>query len=603
VLIAEKDAIVPTSVEKSRWQSYATTDGGASQQNGDLWCTYAAVRALKWLGQAPLDTTGAVAFVVERQNGDGGFAWQKGMRSDLWATYYCTQLLLDLNHPVPRLKHLASWLASLTSPDGGFSMTAGHPPDIWAVYYAARTYAELLNKRPANLGQVGHWLIKTQLPSGGLTWSPESTMPDTRACYYGAIAWDCLRPPPYRGAGWNVPALIKWIQNQQVAGEGFVFQPQQEEPCLWATFRATCALTALGKEPIDKKGCVRWIVSGHLPGTGFSRWHDYPIADVWACFSAVGALKALGIPVGDPIRQQVSRFLQSCQLPDNGFTYREPEAAGDSLATSALCILNTLLEKQHQHGASEEQRSRFAWLRRAHMPYEGGVMYMPARGAEVRCTLWALAALDLAGEPLLDEGRLLQWLMEVQNPDGGFGYWHGRGSDLTATISALECIAYMACPEGRVPIDWDALHGFLLSCKESSGVRFAPRGEVSLNTTCQGIRGLWLLDEREGANYLADQIPGFASKLGGYSNESAGLPNLTSTYQVILTLQQLRRPWDVTAVEKLLSRTRRSGNGYAWSPLGREQEGPLATCLGTLLEYALTAVQSGQEFLLPRLNL
>lgn len=584
---------------------YQTLDGGASQKVSDLWCTYAATRALTWLNEKPLDSKSCANYMLECQNTDGGFAWQKGMRSDVWATYYCTQALKDLGHAIPNLPQLTEWLEKLLTPSGGFAMTPGQPADIWATYYSVRTFDEILQQKPAQASHVRKWLVATQQPSGGLGWSAAEHQADTRACYYGSLAWKGLGSVWPEGYKWQDSALIAWLQDRQTESGGFVFDETQQQPCMWATFRATKALEALGSEPRNKKKCIEWILSRQLPDSGFSRWDYYSVADVWACFCAVGALDALGVLnqyVEGEIKAQVVKFLQSCQLPQGGFTYREPEKAGDSLATSALCILKAL-DKDKGFNVSSQQKARYAWLRFAHMPSEGGVMYMPGRGAEVRCTLWSLAALDFAQETLLDRERLYLWFSELQNPDGGFGYWHGRGSDLTATVSALESLQYLG-KDGNHQVDFAEAGNFLLECVTSTGVKFAPQGVPSLSTTCQGIRGLLIVGNENKARQLATLIPQHTTKLGGYAAQPGGvLPDLMSTYQAVLTLQTLQEDWETTDLSRFLNKIKQPTGGYSWSPLSREQAGTLAACLGELLQEAVIAKNNNKTFPLPKLNL
>ena len=597
-----------TSTRKQNFtllEEYQTNDGGACQKASDLWCTYAATRALAWLNESPSDKQSCAEYMLECQNNDGGFAWQKGLRSDIWATYYCTQALMDLGYSIPNLPQLAEWLQKLATNEGGFSMTPGQPADIWATYYTVRTFHEVLGLSPPMANCVKQWLVTTQQPSGGLTWSATESPADTRACYYGAISWQSLNSSSLETNVWNYEALVAWLRERQTEEGGFVFNEAQQQPCMWATFRATRALAALGSEPRDKEKCVEWILSRKLPGSGFSRWDSYSVSDVWACFCAIGVLDTLNLletVLKGESKVEVVRFLQSCQLSNAGFTYREPQNAGDSLATSALCILNAL-ENNIETNMCEEQVARYAWLRHAHMPYEDGVMYMPGRGAEVRCTLWSLAALSLAGEPLLDRTRLYQWFAELQNPDGGFGYWHGRGSDLVATVSALESLQYLGL-ESELQVDLAKIGQFLLKCQEPTGMKFAPNGDVSLSTTCQGIRGLLAVGLGEKALELATLIPKYASKLGGYAAKPDGaLPDLLSTYQATLTLQTLNLTWDTNGLRRFLSKVRHSADGYSWSPLSHNQAGPLASCLGWLLQKVVEAEQSGTVFTLPKLNL
>jgi prenyltransferase beta subunit len=550
---------------------YLTSDGGASQREADLWCTYAAVRALRWLGTMPRDASGAVDFVLARQNPDGGFAWQHGLQADAWATYYCSQVLLDLDRTVPRVEALARWLESTRAPDGGHSMTPGQAADVWSTYYATRTLSTVLGHNVAD-PPLRSWLSQIQTDEGGLGWAPGWQRADARACYYGVNAWHCAGGPA-GGPPWDVPRLISWLRSCQNADGGAGFRPGQPS-CLWATFRIVGALGKLAAGLGNADACVRWVLDRALLDGGFERWEGYGSSDVWACFAAVGTLQALNTELPAKERLRTVTFLQECQLPTSGFTYREPERAGDALATAAVLIASALTG-----GPSRNSLAR--WLNAAHLPYEGGLMYMPARGAEVRCTLWATAALAFAGVPQLSAARIASWLTRSQNPDGGFGYWEGRGSDIVSTASALECLSLLQHPlEAAVRLD--ALLEFLAACEDSDGMRPSPRGTPTVASTCQGVRLLLLLGQRERADRLVPLVLAHASRSGGFSARLGGPPDLLSTYQAALTFQRLGQPLDRVGLARFLRALVRP-RGHAWSPLAAVEGGPLAHCLGLLL--------------------
>ncbi|MET9954794.1 prenyltransferase/squalene oxidase repeat-containing protein [Streptomyces sp. NPDC006339] len=581
------DTLTETALARTVW----TEDGGARQGGADLWCTYAAVRTATWLGETLPGRDATVATLLARQNPDGGFAWQKGLPSDIWATYYCTQALNDLGAEVPERDALAAWLGGVQDADGGFSMTPGQRADIWATYYATRTYAEILRRPVPRPGALRAWLAGTQRADGGLGWNPGAAESDVRACYYGAMAhraaFGADEPVP-----WDLPALTTWLRARQTADGGFVFDTSEDAAtCMWATFRAVRALVALGARPAREEDCVAWIHARRLPDGGFERWEGYAHGDVWACFSAVGALTALDRAV--PAPAGVRAALESCGLPEGGFTYRETPAAGDSLATAAALILSTLAGAGGAAPDGDARADRLAaWLHRAHLPHEGGVMYMPGRGAEVRCTLWAVSALKAAGRRPLDADRLVAWLRLLQNSDGGFGFWHGRGSDMVATVSALEILATVGRPlEG---LDAAALRRFLDACRDADGYRFAPGGSVTCAATAQAVRALHLLGDRDGARAEAKLLEPFRSPLGGFSAVPRHLPDLASTYQARLTARTLAGAASTAGatgtdgegdgLDRFLAKIRRPGEGHAWSPLGRGSGGPLADALGALLE-------------------
>lgn len=239
-------------------------DGGLRQGEADLWCTYAAVRTLRWLDRKPHAPADVAAFVSSRRNHDGGYAWQRGLPSDSWATYYCTQTLLDLGSRPEHPDRLGDWVAGVRDGTGGFAMTPGQSPDVWATYYATRTIAEALGDTVREPAGLAGWLAALQCADGGLTWQPGGSAADTRACYYGAHAWQASTDEPFP---WRVGDLVAWLRAQQEPGGGFRFAPG-DQACLWATFRAVRALDALGAEPADPAAAVDWIERRRLSDGG-----------------------------------------------------------------------------------------------------------------------------------------------------------------------------------------------------------------------------------------------------------------------------------------------------------------------------------------------
>jgi prenyltransferase beta subunit len=563
----------------------ALGDGGLRQGDADLWCSYAAVRTLRWLDRKPDAPADVAAFVGSRRNTDGGYAWQRGLPSDSWATYYCTQTLLDLGTRPERPELVADWVAGVRDGTGGFAMTPGQSPDVWATYYATRTIAEAVRGTVGDQAGLAGWLAALQCADGGLTWQPGGSVADVRACYYGAHAWLATTDRPFP---WRVADLVAWLRAQQGPDGGFRFAPGGQA-CLWATFRAVRALDALGAAPAATAAAVDWIERRRLPDGGYERWPGYGRSDVWACFCAVGALRTLRHDLPAVVEDGVADFVGSCALPGSGFTYRRPDDAGDSLATAAGLISSAL------DGAARPGLAR--WLHAAHLPFEDGVMYMPGRGAEVRCTLWAVEALRLAGERL-DEARLRHWVSELQNPDGGFGYWLGRGSDLVSTASAVELADRLTGGDPAAVLDARRAIAFVASCRAGGHVRANPAGEVTATATAQAARVLWLLGEHDTARTLHEGLGDFARAIGGYGATPRALPDLATTYQVALTGQCLGTTGGTDAAGGLLARIDLGGR-YAWTPLSRQPAGPLADCLGALLARWV----ADPAMPLPRLNL
>lgn len=233
----------------------------------DLWCTYAATRTLAWLGRADevVDREGTQHYLIGRANADGGYAWSRGMPSDAWATFYCTQSLTDMRLPVPRVERTERWLESTWSGDA-YAMTPGQEPDVWATHFSSRSATSVCRNGVPDRGRLLRWLGALQTREGGLTWSPEHSTADVRACHYGVAAWHAVGPaePP-----WDVPALLRWIRNRQDADGGIRFSPDADVPCMWAVYRATAALALLGAQP--DRPVEPWVMARRGPRGAFVR--------------------------------------------------------------------------------------------------------------------------------------------------------------------------------------------------------------------------------------------------------------------------------------------------------------------------------------------
>ncbi|MWA15057.1 prenyltransferase/squalene oxidase repeat-containing protein [Streptomyces sp. BA2] len=557
---------------------------GVVSGDSDLWCTYAAVRTLTWLGRvddlpSPETVTG---FLSSRQNSDGGFAWSAGMSSDAWATYYCTQAMADLpgggRDPVGGAG--SAWVWSAAHADGGFAMTPGQASDVWATYYAVRTLVEIFGERPPEA--LFDWLSALQAKDGGLAWSPahaKDGTSDVRACYYALTAWSTATggqgPLP-----WSRERLTSWLKDRQSEAGGFTFQAGDDTDCLWATFRATSALSRLGETPRDPEACVAWIRARLTPGGSFTRWPGYPVPDVWAAFCGVGALRELGAGAEDfeDIADRVVETVLSFRTGQGGFTYRAPELASDVLTTSAHLIAG--------HFSDTGERDALRWTESCMLPNEDGIMYMPGRGSEVRCTLWALSA-GAFRDDTAARGRIADWLAgSIQNPDGGFGYWEGRASDMVSTCAAAE-ILHRTGGES-VAAHLRDIAGYVATCETAPG-QYAnvPGGRPTLRATLQALRALNRAVGTDGAP-ACDALALHRVRGGGFANEGNRVPDLLSTYEAVLAGDEFGLAWDAGHLTKFLDSVRTADGGFAWTPLMAASGGPLADCLGRRLEMRLS---------------
>jgi prenyltransferase beta subunit len=573
---------------------------GIASGEADLWCTYAAVRTLTWLDRRDtvVDPENTARYLSSRRNRDGGYAWSTGMPSDAWATFYCTRALTDLGQEITDAAGTAHWLSSTWSGDA-FAMMPGQFPDVWATHFSTRTAIEVCGTSVPSPTRLLAWLDGLQTASGGLSWSPEHAATgaaDVRACHYGVAAWRALASVDQVAPPWDVSALVAWLRNQQGAEGGFTFSAEAEVPCLWATYRATAALEALGARP--ERSPEDWIRSLRTQSGAFVRWPGYDVADVWANFCAVGSLSAIGADLSD-IETAVCSRTAEFSVPGGGYTYREPEQAADALSTAATLLSSDpddSRDPHHPHAALDLKQMQI-WLSGCQLPNEGGLMYMPGRGSEIRCTLWAIAAGAVSTDPAAI-ARIVDWLHQLQNPDGGFGYWEGRGSDLVSTSAAVETLRLLGRPLTSV-LDTGKLADFVARCADPAGNGFAnvPGGNAGLRAGLQALRIRQTLGHPEPAA-VADLLHRHRVRGGGYANEGSRMPDLLSGYEATVAADRHGLPLDVSHLETFLNRVR-SGPDAAWTPLAPVSGDPLARALATLLGRRL----QGRIAVLPALTL
>ncbi|WP_315718618.1 MULTISPECIES: prenyltransferase/squalene oxidase repeat-containing protein [unclassified Bradyrhizobium] len=469
---------------------------------------------------------------------------------------------------------MADWLARLQHGNGGFAMIAGQEPDVWATYYAARLFHEIVRAKIPAQAELLTWLRSLQLPDGGLTWCPGHRQSDVRAVYYAVNALKALQQRP--DLPWQGHELLKWMQSRQAETGAFCFHANAA-PCMWATFRATSALRALGWSPAEPEACREWIL-GQLTPEGFTRWEGSAQSDVWANFSAVGALAALDSKLEAAQADVVRRSVIRTSVPSGGLNYRPIALASDALTTASAVMIACINSPRHP-----SIETLCEWLQTAHTPWEGGVMYMPGRGAEVRCSLWAVSALRLAGRRLREEGRLVEWIRELQNPDGGFGYWVGRGSDMTSSMSAVAILTSLG-RDANNEIDHRSLTGFVMRCLRPDGAAATPRGLSSGSATAQASYILHSLGQRDLAEKTANCL-GELSIMSGFRETRASLPSLYATYQALLAYgQNDRLPMSSSSLDRFLAKLVSKTGEIGWTPLQQSGQDPLAVALFTLLK-------------------
>ena len=185
-------------------------------------------------------------------------------------------------------------------------------------------------------------------------------------------------------------------------------------------------------------------------------------------------------------------------------------------------------------------------------------------------------------------------MASLQNPDGGFGFWEGRGSDMVSTASAVSILRQLGDDSG---VDLAAIETYVASCRQVQGHAAFPRGETSLRAGLQALGCLAYIGH-DVTQAAAELLAAHKVRQGGYANHGQRIPDLLSTYQAVALAADFGLPVDLPHLRFFLDKVRGAA-GHAWSPLFLPGVDALSSCLGRLLE----AFADGQRQRLPNLQL
>lgn len=159
-------------------QSLQQVDGGFEKAPGKgvsyVIASYRVIKALNILGGMPSDITGAISYLVNTQNSDGGFGGFIGDTSDVTSSYRASTALKILGASTSTYNHLGliTFMKSSQVADGGFKRS---PSDITLpknvsnmvhTYSAVRTLM-MFNEVPNNISGIYNFVSATRNPDGG----------------------------------------------------------------------------------------------------------------------------------------------------------------------------------------------------------------------------------------------------------------------------------------------------------------------------------------------------------------------------------------------------------------------------------------------------
>ncbi len=164
----------------------------------------------------------------------------------------------------------------------------------------------------------------------------------------------------------------------------------------------------------------------------------------------------------------------------------------------------------------------------------------------INAHIWGIISLYVAGEPVPGGNSALTWLVNHQNPDGGFSIDTAvKSSDIDMTGMALIAFAALGQDKGR-PAVKKALNYLQSQQQEDGG--FTSWGGSGVESITQVIQGLMMLGidpagpewTRKSGNLLT-ALRSYRLRDGSFSQRPEGSSDIMSTYQGLMALGDYNR--------------------------------------------------------------
>ena len=260
-----------------------------------------------------------VAYIVNRQNDDGGYAFAQGLDSNAQDTYYGLAILDVLGSLFPRVDRTVEWLRDFdlgsiysyyyigkaltlcTEPLGSqfreyveSALSSGKYFGNVDVYVEVSSefesslmfleLASILNISP-NSEEVGRWLLKYRNKDGGFGARGHSNINST----YHAIASLCLLKANRR----DLNDTVRFVRECEQPHGGFTVVPRSVTPYMEHTYYGVMTLGLLGESCRFPSQTMDFVLKCQRGNGGFAR-SDLGISTFENTFQAVNILRKLG---------------------------------------------------------------------------------------------------------------------------------------------------------------------------------------------------------------------------------------------------------------------------------------------------------------------
>ena len=430
-------------------------------RDSDVSSTANAVRAYAALGAPVLNATVVASYVRAHQNLDGGFGlqtnrlWGTSWPSLATATFDGLAALQILGAAADFPAAAVTFLRGLQNADGGFGLNAGNLTSRTAYTMDVLEDLKALGSSASNPSAASTFLLGNQLGNGGFVENPLDPLEGIHTTYFAARALHILGTP------FNEPQALAFalaVVPSENDG-GFGDHPGMTSNVRF-TFDAVFALNALGRRPLDPAGAAAYLLSLENADGGFGA---AGLSSAESTSRALAALQVLGEPIPRP--ENASRFLRSLQNGDGGFASAPGGASTVTYTYRAVVGLDVLGDRPNSTAGA------LAFLQARQQADGGFADGAGSTGSTMVVTWQATVALGLLGALPLNLSQAVAYIGQAQNPDGGFRH---APADATAPANFSAALySYAAAlaldAAASLPADRTAMEDYLARLQSTDG--------------------------------------------------------------------------------------------------------------------------------------
>ena len=357
-------------------------DGGWGAPKSQTFDTALALKALNLTGVSAEEneTKKGIAWLEYHQSADGGWVYEDSSALAL-------DVLLLLNSSW-NATSAVQWLLDRENPDNGWGI------DRSQTYVTALVVSSLLKFDPSLAVNGTQWLLDNQNPDGGWGFSRE----------YGS---GFLRDTALAGDVMSSGSAANWISAQQKPDGGWENVDH--------TSRAVIFLSDMG---YDTTNATDWLIDAQNPDGGWGLTENYT-SGAWEIALAVKALSKKYYWTPEIINGL--NWLLYHQNPDGGWGINESDPYITSVVIDSFLSAGISPIQPQLQNAS-------AWLKNQSLNCT----------SDVAMRLLTLDKMGLLDSDTKEEG--VQWLLDNQNEDGGWGSFKNHTSTPHHTALAVKAL-------------------------------------------------------------------------------------------------------------------------------------------------------------------